>query len=157
MGAGTLGVGHALEQELSPGVILKGYSVAAAPDGGPVTTAAPAVDVTLVWELRGEWPPALGISLRPTAGGAFVPDPGGEPGAIIQVDATEPLRGLAAGDTTLGDTTLEGALARPADSYRVPLPPGADGITLIVYERMEDGFRNLFELPLQLEGMEDAP
>ncbi len=68
-----------------------------------------------------------------------MPDPGGAAGAIVQVDAPAPLRGLAeAGDPLL------------ADSYRVPLPPGADGVLLIVYEKTGDGFRNLVELPLQL-------
>jgi hypothetical protein len=140
----ALGPRHALEQELFPGVILKGYTVAAAPDGEPVTTAEPAADVTLYWGLLGEWPPALGISLRPTAGGAFVPDPGGEAGAIVQVDAPAPLRGLAPPGAAL-----------LADSYRVPLPAGANGITLIVYEKTGDAFRNLGEFPLDVERVAD--
>ena len=131
---------HPLEQEVLPGVILKGYDVAAAPDGEPVSAEPPAVDVTLYWGLLGDWPPTLGISLRPTQGGAFVPDPNGAEGAIVQVDAPAPLHGLAAA----GDPLI-------ADSYRVPLPPGADGVLLIVYEKTGDGFRNLVELPLRTE------
>ena len=137
---------HGLEQEIVPGVILKGYAVTPAPDGKPVTAAPPADDVTLYWGLLGEWPPALGLSLRPTQGGAFIPDPSGAAGAIVQVDAPAPLHGLA----VAGDTAI-------ADSYRVPMPPGADGILLIVYERTADGFRNLLELPLPRPAMNSAP
>ena len=123
-----------------PGVIFKGYTITPAPDGAPVTQEPPAADVTLHWGLLGQWPPALGISLRPTQGGAMIPLAGGAAGAIVQVDAPAPLHGLApAGAAAL------------ADAYRVPLPPGADGILLIVYERTEDGFRNLLELPLELD------
>ncbi len=128
---------HPLEQEVVPGIILKGYDVTPAPDGQPVTTAPRADDVTLYWGMLGAWPPNLGISLRPTQGGAFVPDPNGAAGAIVQVDAPAPLHGLAAA----GDPLI-------ADSYRVPMPPGADGVLLIVYEKTGDGFRNLVELPL---------
>ena len=133
----AMGPAHPLEQEVVPGVILKGYDVAAAPDGKPVSAEPPAVDVTLYWGLLGEWPTNLGISLRPTQGGAFMPDPSGAAGAIVQVDAPAPLHGLAdAGDPQIADT------------YRVPMPPGADGVLLIVYEKTGDGFRNLVELPL---------
>jgi hypothetical protein len=130
-----------LEQELVPGVILKGYRVQPAPDGGPVSAQAPAKDVTLYWGLTDGWPQTLGISLRPTQGGAFVADPSGNDGAIMQVDAPAPLHGLATGDAPI------------ADSYRVPMPDGADGILLIVYEKTGDGFRNLLELPLQVNGV----
>lgn len=138
MQAGTPALQEAVEQEVVPGVILKGYTVISAPSGEPVHAAPPADDVTLYWDLQGAWPPNLGISLRPTQGGAFVPDPNGAAGAIVQVDAPAPLHGLAAA----GDPLL-------ADSYRVPMPPGAEGILLIVYEKTGDGFRNLVELPLQ--------
>ena len=84
--------------------------------------------MTLYWGLLGDWPPTLGISLRPTQGGAFVPDPNGAAGAIVQVDAPAPLHGLAAA----GDPLI-------ADSYRVPMPPGADGVLLIVYEKTGTG------------------
>ncbi|MFN8469877.1 MAG: DUF2723 domain-containing protein [Caldilineaceae bacterium] len=128
---------RSVEQDIVPGVILKGYAVTPAPDGKPVTAAPPGADVTLYWGLLGDWPSTLGISLRPTQGGSFVPDPSGAAGAIVQVDAPAPLHGLAAA----GDTAI-------ADSYRIPMPPGADGILLIVYEKTADGFRNLLELPL---------
>jgi hypothetical protein len=132
---------YVLEQGVVPGVILEGYGVRPAPDGQPVSAQPAAADVTLHWRLMGEWPAALGISLRPTMGGAFLPDPGGEAGAIVQVDAPAPLQGLAP----------DGA-ALVADSYRVPMPVGAEGVLLIVYEKVGDGFRNLLELPLQVNG-----
>jgi hypothetical protein len=128
-----------LEREIVPGVILKGYTVEPAPRGMPLTNAGPGADVTLYWGLLGAWPQGLAISLRPTQGVAFIPDPAREAGAIVQVDAPAPLHGFAAP----GDPLL-------ADSYRVPLPAGADGILLIVYERTADGFRNLLELPLPI-------
>ena len=131
---------HPLEQEVMPGVSLKGYDVNQAPDGKPVSAAPPSVDVTLYWGLLGDWPPTLGISLRPTQGGAFMPDPSREAGAIVQVDAPAPLHGLAAA----GEPLI-------ADTYRVPMPPGADGVLLIVYEKTADGFRNLVEMPLGTE------
>jgi hypothetical protein len=131
---------HALAQELAPGVTLQGYTVTPSPTGAPVTEQPPAVDVTLHWAISGEWPPALGISLRPTQADAMIPLAGGAAGAIVQIDAPAPLHGLApAGSPAL------------ADSYRVPLPPGADGILLIVYMQEGAGFRNLLELPLAID------
>lgn len=129
-----------LEDEVTPGVILKGYSITHAPTGALVSQEPTATGVTLYWGLLGAWPEALGISLRPTQAGAFIPAPGGEAGAIIQVDAPAPLHGLArAGDAFV------------ADSYRVPMPEGADGVLLLVYTREGDGFRNLLELPLSVD------
>lgn len=130
---------HILDQELAPGVLLQGYTVAPAPEGEPVSTQTSAVDVTLHWSLAAGWPAALGISLRPTRAGAMIPLPSGEAGTIIQVDAPAPLHGM-----------LPEGGAEVADSYRVPLPVGADGILLIVYVREGDGFRNLLELPLDI-------
>jgi hypothetical protein len=130
---------HTLDQAIAPGVALRGYTVTPAADGAPVTVAPPAADVTLYWELPAGWPEGLGISLRPTQGGAFLPAPGAEQGAIVQVDAPAPLHGLAPAGSAL-----------VADSYRVPLPAGADGILLIVYDRVGSTFRNLLELPLPL-------
>jgi hypothetical protein len=131
---------QAVEQVLAPGVLLRGYSVQQAPDGTPVTAQPPAADVTLYWELQGEWPPALGLSLRPTQDGIFLSNPGGNAGSIVQVDAPAPLHGLvAAGDAPI------------ADAHRVPMPEGADGIVLIVYEKAGEGFRNLLELPLEVK------
>jgi hypothetical protein len=121
------------------GVTLVGYAVKPAPTGAPVTEAAPAVDVMLFWRVDGDWPPGLGVSLRPTQAGAFVPDPA--TGGVIQRDAAAPAQGLV---TPAPDSPT-------VDAHRVPVPNGADGIMLIVYQATETGFENLVELPLRLE------
>ena len=36
-----------------------------------------------------------------------------------------------------------------ADTYRIPMPQGADGVMLIVYRATAGGFENLLELPLE--------
>ncbi|MFN3332446.1 MAG: protein O-mannosyl-transferase family [Caldilinea sp.] len=120
-------------------VTLAGYTVTPAPTGAPVTQAAPAVDVALFWQIKGAWPPGLGVSLRPTTAGAFIPDPA--TGGLFQRDATAPAQGLA---TSTPDTPI-------ADIHRVPMPNGADGVMLIVYQVTEAGFENLLELPLAVE------
>ncbi|MFO7631896.1 MAG: hypothetical protein R6W76_05105, partial [Caldilinea sp.] len=125
---------------LGDGVELAGYSVASAPTGAPVIQAESAVDVTLFWQIEADWPPGVGISLRPTQNGAFIPDPA--TGGVIQRDASAPVQGL-----TLPIQPGE----QIADAYRIPMPNGADGVMLIVYRTMETGFENLLELPLQLE------
>jgi hypothetical protein len=95
--------------------------------------------VTLYWETAA-WPQELGISLRPTQAGAMMPSSSADddPQVVVQVDAPAPLHGL-----------IEAGAGAVADSHRVPLPPGADGILLIVYTRDGDGFHNLVELPLE--------
>ncbi len=128
---GMTAVGH----RMVDGVALVGYAVAPAPSGAPVTMAPPAVDVTLFWQLANGWPAGLGVSLRPTRGGAFIDD---GTGALIQRDAGAPGRGLA---PTSG-------LVR--DALRVPLPAGADSVTLIVYRATESGFENLLETALSI-------
>ena len=120
-------------------VTLAGYTVTPAPTGAPVTQAAPAVDVTLFWQIKGAWPPGLGVSLRPTTAGAFIPDPA--TGGLLQRDAAAPAQGLA---TPTPDTPT-------ADIHRVPMPNGADGVMLIVYQVTDAGFENLLELPLAVE------
>ncbi|MFN3982110.1 MAG: protein O-mannosyl-transferase family [Caldilinea sp.] len=120
-------------------VTLAGYTVTPAPTGAPVIQAAPAVDVALFWQIKGAWPPSLGVSLRPTTAGAFIPDPA--TGSLFQRDATAPAQGLA---TSTPDTPI-------ADIHRVPMPNGADGVMLIVYQVTDAGFENLLELPLAVE------
>jgi hypothetical protein len=123
-----------LDLPVAGGATLLGYRVAPAPDGEPVASAPPAVDVTLHWALADGWPAGLGVSLRPTRDGAFFTDAAG---AIVQRDAGAPAQGLATG-------------ARVDDMLRVPLPEGADGITLIVYRATDAGFDDLLEIGLEL-------
>jgi len=128
-----------LDRLLPNGVTLVGCSTTPAPDGAPVTQATPAVDVTLFWRLPDGWPPGLGLSLRPTQQGAFIADPA--TGGVIQRDAAAPAQGLV--------TPTPAALI--ADAHRIPMPDGADGMMLIVYQMTDAGFENLLELPLPLK------
>ncbi|MCB9117641.1 MAG: DUF2723 domain-containing protein [Caldilineaceae bacterium] len=126
----------AIDAALGDGVTLSAYSVQPAPTGSPVTHAAPALDVTLFWQIGGAWPAGYGISLRPIAGGAMIPD--ATTGGVIQRDAAAPVQALVAPDS-----------ASPlADTYRIPMPESADGVMLIVYRATDGGFENLLELPL---------
>jgi hypothetical protein len=130
----------AVDHPVADGVALLGYAVAPAPSGAPVTAAPPAADVTLFWQLADGWPAGLGVSLRPTRGGGFIDD---GTGAIIQRDAGAPGQGLA---PTSG-------IVR--DAQHVPLPAGADGVTLIVYRTTESGFENLLETTLSIPVLDD--
>ena len=123
---------------LGDGVTLDAYAVQISPDGAPVTQADRAVDVTLFWQIDGAWPAGYGISLRPTAGSAFLPDT--STGGIIQRDAAAPVQGLVA---PAGSETL-------ASTARIPMPDRADGVMLIVYRASDEGFANLLELPLSV-------
>jgi hypothetical protein len=131
---------RAVDHPVADGVALLGYAAAPAPSGAPVTTTQPAVDVTLVWELADGWPAGLGVSLRPTRGGAFIDD---GTGAIIQRDGGAPGQGLA---PTAGVVR---------DALRVPLPAGADGVMLIVYRASDTGFENLLEKTLDISGLDN--
>jgi hypothetical protein len=131
-------IAERIAAEIVEGVTLAGYAVTPSPTGAPVAQAGPAVDVTLFWQIKDDWPPGLGVSLRPTAAGAFIPDLG--TGGVIQRDAAAPAQGLVA---PMPDTPT-------IDIHRVPMPNGADGVMLIVYRTMEAGFENLLELPLKL-------
>lgn len=122
------------------GLTLAGVTLAPAPAGTPVTQALPAVDVTLFWEMAGDWPAGVGVSLRPMRAGALIPDPAGGEGAVMQRDSSAPLNGLL--------PPADGALRLVADPNRLPLPEGADGILLIVYRRTAEGFTNLVERTL---------
>lgn len=127
-----------VDAALGEGLTLVAYAVDPAPAGAPVTEAERAVDVTLFWQLRDGWPAGYGISLRPTAGGAFLPD--AATGGVIQRDAAAPVQGL-------GQPPVDGMLA---DAHRIPMPDGADGVMLIVYRATDGGFENLLELPLDV-------
>ncbi|HRA66521.1 MAG TPA: DUF2723 domain-containing protein, partial [Caldilinea sp.] len=121
-----------IDRPLTDGVILAGYTLQPAP-----AAAGQAVDVTLFWQLADGWPAELGISLRPTRDGAFLPD--AATGGVIQLDAAAPAHGLA--QPAPGTTRL-------ADFYRLPMPADANGVMLIVYQSSDNGFENLLELPL---------
>ena len=127
--------------QVEPGVELVGFDAVPAPAGTPVTSREEdALDVTLYWALAdGVWPAGLNISVRPLAGGALIPDPAGDAGAIVQRDAAAPAHGV-----------WDATAPRIADAYRLPTPGGADGVQVVLY-RVEDGaFTNVAELALPL-------
>ena len=130
---------------ISDGVTLAAFAVAPSPKGNPAVIDSPgSVDLSLLWEIGAQgWPDGLAVSVRPTASGAFLPDQSDETGAILQVDRSQPVAVSLGGVLPAGPTTL-------LDAYRVPFPPQADGILLILYRSTEDGFENLAEIPLPL-------
>ncbi len=127
------------------GVTLAAFAVAPSPKGAPLVIDSPgSVDLSLLWEIGAQgWPDGLAVSVRPTASGAFLPDPTAESSAILQVDRSQPAAVRLDGALPTGPATL-------LDAYRVPFPPQADGILLILYRPTEDGFENLAEIPLPL-------
>ncbi len=128
------------------GVTLEAFAVSQGPLGSPVLADQPdSIDLSLAWQLGQEgWPEGLGISIRPTAGGAFLPDPADDAGAIIQVDSSRPIAGVY-------DPDALGRASKIVDAYRVPFPPPADGLLLILYRSSDDGFENLAEIPIPVE------
>jgi hypothetical protein len=139
----------AVEQPVEAGVTLAGYTLRPGPGGAPVTEKPPALDVTLFWRLEnGRWPDGLAISLRPQRQYAPVPDPA-NPGAIVQADASAPVYGLR--------EALAGAGGLVADSYRLPWPAAADGLSLLLYRQGAEGFENVAEIPLPVPATTFVP
>jgi hypothetical protein len=131
-----------LRQDIGGEIELRAYGVAPAPQGAPVLgQPQEAIDLTFLWHLpNGTWPEGLALSVRPTSGGAFISDPAGEPGAIIQRDVAQPT--LSALQHVSG---IHGTLL---DIQRLTFPASADGVFLIVYRQTDEGFENLAEIPL---------
>ncbi len=134
------------EVDLVEGVALEAFTVSKGPLGSPVLADQPeSIDLSLAWQLgQGGWPDGLGISIRPTAGGAFLPNPADDTGAIIQVDSSRPVAGVY-------DPDALSRASRIVDAYRIPFPSPADGILLILYRSSEDGFENLAEIPIPVD------
>ncbi len=130
--------------------VLESYATAAILPAVTITATQPAMDLRLRWRLpEGGWPEGLSLSIRPTLGGAFIPDPNGPEGAILQVDAAAPLRGLAASQP--GTAWLDDAFRLP---LAAPLPEGADGIALILYRARDGSFETRADMRLPLEPRE---
>ena len=126
-----------IDEPVTEGVTLHGYAIAPSPTGAPVYDGPPGLDVTLFWTLAdGTWPDELAISVRPTLGGAFLPNPD-DPGAILQQDAPAPARGMMVATS---------APAQVADAYRFPGAQDADGLMIIVYRPVDGGFENVAEI-----------
>lgn len=141
---------HTLEQELVPASFSRAtrlrppqparrWTEGQAEPGQAGTPALQAVDVTLTWGLLGQWPQGWASACARRQAGPLSPPrwrgQGHHPGGC---------------DRPAARTWPRPATALLADTYRVPFPPGADGLLLIVYTREDDGFRNLLELPLDI-------
>ena len=124
------------------GIALHGYRFEPGPTGAPVHEADAPLDLTLFWEIKdANWPDGLSISIRPTQHGAFIPDATDPAGGIIQRDSAAPVQGLVG----LGEIGIDRLLA---DAYRLPWPPRADGIIVILYRATDAGFENVAEIRL---------
>jgi hypothetical protein len=152
-------VGNVVEQTaaisvgrvISEGLVLDGYEIQPTPYlPFAAKTATLGMDVTLVWRILGEdWPAGLALSVRPTLDGAWIPDPSGEAGSILQQDYRRPAHGL------LALTDMQRGVP-VADAYRFPLanplPTGANGVLVILYRATATGFENVAELTLPYLG-----
>lgn len=133
-----------INQPLTPGIILYGYTVKPPPQPLPALAEEPfGVDVTLLWRLpTGSWPDGVSISLRPLLHNALIPAPAG---GYLQEDRGRPIHNLLPLQPISTDETI-------VDAYRLPLltplPAGADGIQLLIYRQTSTGFENLAELAL---------
>jgi hypothetical protein len=130
-------------------ISLHTYSVRTAPQGKPVLTVeAPAVDLTLYWDLPGgDWPEEWSISVRPQYNGAYYQPVDPADGTIIQYDRPGPvLVRLAHPLHTRGDHIV-------TDSYRLTLPNGSllpTTAEVVIYRQAEGQFQNLAEIVLPL-------
>jgi hypothetical protein len=138
--------------EAATGVRLIGYEIKR--DPAQNEWALPeSLRVLLYWQVETDWPDGVSISVRPLAGGSFLPTQpeGDQPQAIVQMDRPRPAYGyFMRGDTT-GDMKSDLIVT---DGYRFELPPGTldqvDAVLLILYRATADGFENLAEITLNL-------
>jgi hypothetical protein len=140
------GPSQLLNEPVTPGVNLAGYTLAATPAPIPAQEGwSPSFDITLYWRLTGDWPEDLAISLRPSAGGAFFPDPAAED-AILQQDRARPVHGLL---ETRGDDKERIV----ADAYRLPRADAMDGVTVLLYRHTTSGFEDVarFDIPVLIK------
>lgn len=131
-----------LDKPVTPAVRLAGYTLIATPPPVPARGDWPqTLDITLFWRLTADWPDDLAISLRPSAGGAFIPDPHAED-AILQQDRPRPVHGMLEPSKAGSDRIV-------ADAYRMPAIEAMDGITVLLYRRSAGGFEDVarFDLP----------
>jgi len=120
---------HTLARDLGDNLRLLGYDL---------RPRLPSL--TLYWQATGPIAHDWSISVRPTRGGQFLYE---QDGRLIQFDRQHPVHGLY---PTSG--WASGEVVR--DDYPLTLPPGlqADGITVIVYRAVGDGFENLEQVEL---------
>ena len=118
---------------------LHGVSATPSPEGTPVDSVPPGLDITLFWTLDIEsWPEDLAISVRPTRNGAFIGHPD-DLATILQQDLPKPAQGMLTRSSSANSRTV-------ADAYRFVPAGDADGVMIIVYRPTNDGFENLAEI-----------
>jgi len=126
---------HTLTRDLGNSLRLLGHDLQPHPSS-PVHHP---LRLTLYWQATGPIAHNWSISVRPTQSGQYLFDEQ----QLIQFDNQHPVHGLY---PTSGWT--HGEVVR--DDYPLVLPPGvqADGITIIVYRPVADGFENLGQVEL---------
>jgi len=137
-----------LDFPIQDGVTLIGYRIGPSPRGEPVVASMRvSTDLTLYWRLEeAQWPEDLSISVRPTRGGDFVFDDGGE---LLQIDRGQPVAGLIRPATTGGAPIVADPYRLPALPAPAPLP---DGAAIIVYAPTADGFADIARIDIALNG-----
>ena len=134
-----------LDQKVTAGITLAGYTFTAAPRAAlaeyrqPLAAATDGVELTLFWRLNnGQWPPAVAISVRPTHGGEMISD---GKGGYLQQDRSLPALGLTQTPTSLR-----------VDPYGFGVSGGGqtriDGARVVLYRQTASGFENLAVLQL---------
>lgn len=124
-----------LDRVVGDGVTLVGYLYQRGPTGAPVLSGVEAsLDLTLYWQVAPNVSPQdWSISVRPLHNGALIP---GADGAPIQQDSAAPVHGLRP-FSQLAPTEIV------ADSYRLPGAVDLDGLQVVLYRAVRDGFENL--------------
>jgi hypothetical protein len=124
-----------LDRAVGDGITLVGYSLQRGPTGSPVLSGVDApLDLTLYWQVSSDAAPQdWSVSVRPLQGGALIH---GADGAPLQQDSAAPVHGLR---PFRGLTPTE----LVADSYRLPGGIDVDGLQVVLYRAVGDGFENL--------------
>jgi hypothetical protein len=119
---------HARREDLGDGLRFLGFD---SPAGVP--------RLTLYWQAIGPISHDWSVSVRPTRGGQFL----SSDDELIQYDNQHPVQGM---HPTSG--WLSGEVVR--DDYPLALPPGlaADGVAVLVYRPVAEGFENLGRIQL---------
>jgi hypothetical protein len=124
-----------LARAVGEGITLVGYSLQSAPTGAPVLSGVdPALDLTLYWQVDPDAQPQdWSVSVRPLHGGSLITR---ADGSSIQQDSAGPVHGLRPFSGLRPHEII-------ADSYRLPSTTYPDGIQIVLYRQLQDGFENL--------------
>lgn len=114
---------HTIARDLGDNLHLLGYDL-----------HLPGPSISLYWQATSSIAHNWSISVRPTLGGEFLSNEG----QLVQFDNQHPVQGLFPTSGWAPDEVVR-------DDYPLDLPGGtqADGIAIIVYRPVVDGFENL--------------